>query len=254
MGRGKLVGLAAAAGMLLSLAVAIPATADNDYDDYYMGPGVEGDCTGGWGPPEACGPAPTTSKPKPTPTKKSGKKSTPTPTEDDGMIPPDCTWEGDFGTVVGECDEEPTAKPTTKPTPKPTKKPTPTPTKSSGNDVSAAEKAACKGLPTTSKAYGGSKPRANCLLAAENTKLSSDQFSCLVKLWTKESGWNHRADNRTSEAYGIPQSNPGSKMKSAGKDYLDSPETQIEWGIGYIKDRYRTPCGAWGHSQSVGWY
>ncbi|HZK58258.1 MAG TPA: transglycosylase, partial [Cryobacterium sp.] len=30
--------------------------------------------------------------------------------------------------------------------------------------------------------------------------------------------------------------------------------TQIEWGLGYVTDRYGTPCGAWGHSEAMGWY
>ncbi len=83
---------------------------------------------------------------------------------------------------------------------------------------------------------------------------SSDQFGCLDSLWTKESGWNVYADNPTSSAYGIPQSLPGSKMASAGADWADNPVTQIRWGLGYIQDRYGSPCGAWGHSQALNWY
>jgi hypothetical protein len=82
----------------------------------------------------------------------------------------------------------------------------------------------------------------------------SDQYDCLVSLWNKESGWNVYAQNKSSGAYGIPQSLPGSKMASAGSDWATNPATQITWGLGYISGRYGTPCGAWGHSQSVGWY
>ncbi|WP_225733451.1 lytic transglycosylase domain-containing protein [Pseudoclavibacter sp. CFCC 14310] len=82
----------------------------------------------------------------------------------------------------------------------------------------------------------------------------ADQFVCLVSLWQKESGWRVNATNSSSGAYGIPQSLPGSKMASAGADWQTNPATQIEWGLGYIAGRYSTPCGAWGHSQSVGWY
>ncbi len=81
-----------------------------------------------------------------------------------------------------------------------------------------------------------------------------DQFACLVSLWNKESGWNVTAYNRSSGAYGIPQALPGNKMASAGADWQTNPATQIAWGLGYIGGRYGTPCGAWGHSQSVGWY
>lgn len=83
---------------------------------------------------------------------------------------------------------------------------------------------------------------------------SSDQFGCLDSLWTHESNWSVTADNPTSSAYGIPQALPGSKMASAGADWATNPVTQIRWGLGYIQDRYGSPCSAWGHSQSVGWY
>ena len=81
-----------------------------------------------------------------------------------------------------------------------------------------------------------------------------DQFSCLVSLWNKESGWNYQAYNRSSGATGIPQALPGSKMASAGADWQTNPATLISWGLGYISGRYGTPCGAWSQSQSVGWY
>ncbi len=81
-----------------------------------------------------------------------------------------------------------------------------------------------------------------------------DQFVCLDKLWQKESGWRVNAENRSSGAYGIPQSLPGSKMSSAGADWRTNASTQITWGLGYIEGRYGTPCGAWAHSGARGWY
>jgi hypothetical protein len=83
---------------------------------------------------------------------------------------------------------------------------------------------------------------------------SSSQFSCLRSLWQRESNWNPRARNASSGAFGIPQALPGSKMASAGSDWRTNPVTQIEWGLDYIADRFGTPCGAWGHSESHGWY
>ncbi|WP_233257504.1 ubiquitin-like domain-containing protein [Promicromonospora sp. AC04] len=82
----------------------------------------------------------------------------------------------------------------------------------------------------------------------------ADEFSCLDQLWQKESGWRWNADNPSSEAYGIAQANPGSKMATVGSDWLTNPATQIEWGLGYISGRYGTPCGAWAHSVEIGWY
>lgn len=83
---------------------------------------------------------------------------------------------------------------------------------------------------------------------------SSDQFGCLDSLWMRESGWNPAAHNPSSGAHGIPQALPGSKMATAGADWATNPATQITWGLGYIRDRYGSPCGAWSHSESHGWY
>ena len=81
-----------------------------------------------------------------------------------------------------------------------------------------------------------------------------DQFGCLVSLWDRESGWNSQAYNASSGAFGIPQALPGSKMATAGADWQTNAATQISWGLGYIAGRYGNPCGAWSHSESVGWY
>lgn len=83
---------------------------------------------------------------------------------------------------------------------------------------------------------------------------TGSQWSCLDSLWQRESGWNHLAMNPSSGAYGIPQSLPGSKMATVAGDWRTNPATQITWGMNYIAGRYGTPCGAWSHSQSVGWY
>ena len=80
------------------------------------------------------------------------------------------------------------------------------------------------------------------------------QFSCLEKLWNKESRWRVDADNPTSSAYGIPQALPGNRMAAYGSDWRTNPVTQIKWGLDYIEDAYGSPCSAWGHSQAKGWY
>lgn len=79
------------------------------------------------------------------------------------------------------------------------------------------------------------------------------EWTCLYRLWWKESKWSHVAAN-PSGAYGIPQALPGSKMSSAGSDWATNPSTQIKWGLGYIAGRYGTPCSAWNHFLSAGWY
>ena len=83
---------------------------------------------------------------------------------------------------------------------------------------------------------------------------SQSQFSCLEKLWNKESRWKVNADNPTSTAYGIPQALPGNRMAAYGSDWRTNPVTQIKWGLDYLEATYGSPCSAWGHSQAKGWY
>jgi hypothetical protein len=82
----------------------------------------------------------------------------------------------------------------------------------------------------------------------------SGQMGCLVDLWNRESGWRYNADNSSSGAYGIPQALPGSKMATIGGDWQTNPQTQIIWGLDYIARSYGSPCGAWAHETSAGWY
>jgi hypothetical protein len=107
-------------------------------------------------------------------------------------------------------------------------------------------------IPTSCNQYSGNRKIGCAIMLQSGFKL--DQFPCLDKLWTKESGWNHKARNPSSGAYGIAQALPAGKMESAGSDWETNPATQIKWGLSYIKGRYGTPCDAWAHSQDVGWY
>lgn len=77
-----------------------------------------------------------------------------------------------------------------------------------------------------------------------------DQWSCLYTLWSHESGWRVNAGN-ASGAYGIPQALPGSKM---GAGWQTDAAAQIQWGLGYIKGRYGSPCHAWDIWQTQKWY
>jgi len=84
-------------------------------------------------------------------------------------------------------------------------------------------------------------------------KVGASQFSCLDKLWTRESHWNNKADNPSSTAYGIAQlldstwSHTGIKKTSDGY-------RQVDAGLVYIDKVYGSPCNAWAHSQKTGWY
>ena len=82
---------------------------------------------------------------------------------------------------------------------------------------------------------------------------SEQDFLALVNLWNKESGWNVSAASR-SGAYGIPQALPGSKMASEGADWATNGETQIRWGLKYIRSTYGSPSAAWQHFLNRGWY
>ncbi|WP_456115127.1 aggregation-promoting factor C-terminal-like domain-containing protein [Streptomyces liliifuscus] len=82
----------------------------------------------------------------------------------------------------------------------------------------------------------------------------ADQFQCFSTIVDHESSWDYRADNPTSDAYGLMQALPGSKMSSAGADWATNPATQIKWGLGYMNDRYGSPCGAWDFWQSNNYY
>ncbi|MEQ4301187.1 lytic transglycosylase domain-containing protein [Plantactinospora sp. B6F1] len=107
-------------------------------------------------------------------------------------------------------------------------------------------------IPASCNEYSGNRKIGCALLLDAGFEIA--EMPCLDKLWTKESGWNHKAENRSSGAYGIPQAYPGKKMASAGSDWKTSPATQIKWGLGYIKGRYDTPCGAWRYFQANNTY
>ncbi|MDL4815752.1 aggregation-promoting factor C-terminal-like domain-containing protein [Actinomadura opuntiae] len=128
----------------------------------------------------------------------------------------------------------------------PIPKPTPTKSKDSGSGSGS-------GAPSGDPVPAGEAQAIAKRLLPSYGMGGSGQFGCLVNLWNKESHWNTHAAN-PSGAYGIPQALPGSKMASAGPDWQNNATTQIKWGLGYIKDRYSTPCGAWAHSESSGWY
>jgi hypothetical protein len=116
----------------------------------------------------------------------------------------------------------------------------------------AAPRAAMSSAPSAGiPSPGSAQAIALAILTSEG--MGNDQYSCLVSLWNRESHWRVNAENPDG-AYGIPQALPGSKMASAGPNWQTNARTQIIWGLGYIKARYGTPCGAWAHSQSTGWY
>lgn len=89
------------------------------------------------------------------------------------------------------------------------------------------------------------------ILDSDYPQWGSGENACLVNIWHRESGWNHKAANPTSSARGIPQAMMsivfGSSWESSlgYMNFMNSPETQIRWGLDYIQGRYKTPCAAW---------
>ncbi|MEO6019380.1 MAG: transglycosylase SLT domain-containing protein [Knoellia sp.] len=112
--------------------------------------------------------------------------------------------------------------------------------------VAAAQKAARDKQRASLIAGAQADPRSAARAIMSDYGFSgANQWNCLNLLWEGESGWNFKAENSSSGAYGIPQSLPASKMASVGADYRTNPATQIKWGLNYIKQSYGTPCGAW---------
>ena len=90
----------------------------------------------------------------------------------------------------------------------------------------------------------GAKRFAKEMMASEYG-WGDDEYTCLNRLWTKESHWNYQARNPRSGAHGIAQALPATKMEQVGTDWRTNPITQIQWGLLYISERYDTPCAAW---------
>ncbi len=90
----------------------------------------------------------------------------------------------------------------------------------------------------------GAKYVARTIMKSEY-KWGDKEYSCINRLWTKESHWNYKAHNYRSGAHGIAQALPASKMDVVSTDWRTNPVTQIRWGLRYISIRYETPCKAW---------
>lgn len=90
------------------------------------------------------------------------------------------------------------------------------------------------------------------LLAAPYGWSTGTQWTDLVSLWNQESGWNNKAQNPTSTAYGIAQFLDTTWGPYGAK--TSSATLQIKYGLAYIKDRYGSPEGAWAHERANDWY
>lgn len=87
-------------------------------------------------------------------------------------------------------------------------------------------------------------------------RMGTAQWNCLYPLWGRlESSWRWWADNPGSDAYGIPQALPGSKM---GSGWVNDPIAQMLWGLhpgGYVNGgRFSSPCEAYSYRITHGYY
>lgn len=79
------------------------------------------------------------------------------------------------------------------------------------------------------------------------------QWDDLNALVTQESGWNPRADNPTSTAYGLFQFLDSTRA-NYGLPLHANPRRQVRAGLDYVADRYGSPEAAWNFHQREGWY
>ena len=107
--------------------------------------------------------------------------------------------------------------------------------------------------PNTSTLLGqyGSNVQLGYSIAYDNN-ITGSEWDCLFELGMRESGWNEKAKNPISGAFGIAQSLPASKILTHGDIY--DPEVQIRWMLDYIKERYDTPCLALAFQIKNNWY
>lgn len=80
------------------------------------------------------------------------------------------------------------------------------------------------------------------------------EIGCTDNIAYHESHLEVHDPNPASQADGIPQANPASKMASAGPDWQNNPYTQVKWMYGYEDERYGGACGAWSFWQSNSYY
>ncbi|MGH3312355.1 MAG: transglycosylase SLT domain-containing protein [Streptomyces sp.] len=131
--------------------------------------------------------------------------------------------------------------------------------KKAAAEKAAEERAAKAAADRSARADAGDFGQQSSYSTAEVKSMAkqivgADQFQCFSNIVDHESGWNYKASNPSSGAYGLVQALPGTKMASAGADWRTNPATQIKWGLNYMESRYDSPCGAWDFWQANNWY
>ena len=75
--------------------------------------------------------------------------------------------------------------------------------------------------------------------------VSANEYKCLDTLWTHESNWNPKAENKKSGAFGIAQFMPETWGNYKYPYKPTDAGIQITAGLRYITKRYGSPCEAW---------
>lgn len=104
------------------------------------------------------------------------------------------------------------------------------------------------------RASGSYRATGSCRDWITQAGVSGGDVDIAYAIIMKESGCNPHARNRSSGAYGIPQSLPASKLASAGSDWQDNPVTQIRWMKSYVLGRYGSWANALAFHNAKGWY
>ena len=123
-------------------------------------------------------------------------------------------------------------------------------------EAAAAEQTAqaAAGTPSAAPAPAPAFPAtADGYRAYARSKVGAAQFSCLNPLWTKESGWRATAKNPSSTAYGIAQLLDAT-WRYTGVGKTSDGFRQVDAGLAYLAAAYGSPCAAWSHEKSHGWY
>ncbi|MCX4739476.1 aggregation-promoting factor C-terminal-like domain-containing protein [Streptomyces antibioticus] len=107
---------------------------------------------------------------------------------------------------------------------------------------------------TAAPAHAATSSASSAQAIAHKMIPDAAQYKAFSNIVSHESGWNVKATNSSSGAYGLVQALPASKMASAGSDWKTNPATQIKWGLDYMNSRYGSPVAAWNFWQSHGWY
>ncbi|TYA96764.1 peptidase M23 [Lactobacillus sp. SL9-6] len=99
------------------------------------------------------------------------------------------------------------------------------------------------------------KPSGDHMHWLKQAGIPTSDYGMYNYIITKESGWNPKATNPGTGAYGLPQSLPASKMARAGSDWKTNPITQLKWMKWYVNDgNYHSIRQAYNHEKSIGWY